>query len=64
MSNDPILRVRLNEGYCPEREDEQHCNHWWDGDACHACNFEGDWDQETETLQIPPSLASEVISGD
>lgn len=29
------------EGFCPEREDETHCEHWWDGDsACCNCGFE------------------------
>jgi len=22
---------------CPKREDKQHCNCWYDGDACCAC---------------------------
>lgn len=22
---------------CPESDDGQHCNHWYDGDACCYC---------------------------
>ena len=27
------------QGYCSEREDEKHCEHWWDGagNVCCAC---------------------------
>lgn len=25
------------EGYCVKSPDDQHCNCWWDGDACHFC---------------------------
>jgi hypothetical protein len=26
-----------DEGLCYAREDEQHCNCWWDGNACCSC---------------------------
>lgn len=22
---------------CPNREDDMHCIHWWDGEPCCAC---------------------------
>lgn len=25
------------EGYCHAREDQVHCEHWWDGDGCCSC---------------------------
>ena len=26
------------EGHCRRRDDEQHCDCWWDGAKCCACN--------------------------
>lgn len=26
-----------SEGYCSVREDETHCDCWWDGEACCSC---------------------------
>lgn len=32
----------ITEGCCPRREDEVHCEDWWDGDApCCACGHNG-----------------------
>lgn len=35
------LIIRKRDGYCPLREDEQHCEHWWDGGKCCGCDYEG-----------------------
>ena len=36
--------------YCPVREDQQHCNCWYDSAACCACGapaeLEHDWDSD------------------
>jgi len=31
------MSKNIDEGYCPARLDEIHCEHWWDGDKCHSC---------------------------
>jgi hypothetical protein len=33
-------------GYCSSREDETHCNHWWDGEACCNCGSLGMTDEQ------------------
>lgn len=31
-------KEKIEEGWCPVREDETHCVHWWDGDKpCCGC---------------------------
>ncbi len=35
------LIARKKDGYCPSREDETHCEHWWDGESCCNCEFAG-----------------------
>lgn len=34
--------------YCYEREDETHCEHWWDGEPCCSCEFTGGEISEVE----------------
>ncbi len=31
---------RVCEGYCDKREDETHCEHWWDGEPCCSCGHD------------------------
>jgi len=43
-SNEPMILVSgpidcsINECYCEAREDETHCQCWWDGDECCNCS--------------------------
>jgi hypothetical protein len=39
-------RVKHAEGYCIDRDDAQHCEHWWDGEPCCDCH-RGDWEKIT-----------------
>ena len=36
---EPLMKllVENDETPCPKREDKQHCNCWYDGEACCAC---------------------------
>jgi len=36
---------RTNNGHCPEREDGQHCHHWWDGGVCCGCGADSTYEQ-------------------
>lgn len=37
------LIERKKDGYCPCREDQTHCEHWWNDDGpCCNCDFEGE----------------------
>lgn len=40
------IEYMLDEEYCPRREDETHCECWWDGDACCSCGASGLTDVE------------------
>lgn len=35
---------------CPVREDGLHCDHWYDGEGCHACG-EGPMSEEARVQQ-------------
>ena len=39
----------MEEGFCPERGDETHCNCWWDEDICCACGHDP---MMTATMEI------------
>lgn len=30
-----------DDGHCEERHDGVHCDHWWDGEPCCACGYNG-----------------------
>lgn len=32
---------KLINGYCPKRDDELHCSHWWDAEPCCDCYYDG-----------------------
>lgn len=43
---------------CPKREDSQHCDCWYDGEACHACGDAAELDDEplratTSSIGLP-----------
>jgi hypothetical protein len=35
-----------HQGYCHKRQDETHCEHWWDGEPCHDCGAQASPDCE------------------
>lgn len=42
IAEDRLERIdECKEGYCPAREDETHCEHWWDGFECCDCKYNG-----------------------
>lgn len=50
--------------YCPAREDHQHCDCWWEGDACCACGAPGMTDDEKrECGMLDDSTAPAAIEG-
>ena len=40
IARDTLAGMKAD-GWCPSRDDETHCVHWWDGEeACCGCGFD------------------------
>jgi len=46
------------EGFCEQMFDGQHCEHWWDCEACCACGFDGGG-EDCDCPRHNPSLYDE-----
>ena len=46
----------LDEGYCPLRDDELHCDCWWECEPCCACSYDGPDDIDCDCPRHSPEL--------
>lgn len=51
----PAEHMSDDETPCPKRSDEQHCNCWYDGEACCACGS-ASMREELNSAFIRPTL--------
>jgi len=52
------MSATMQEGFCRERQDESHCNHWWDGGVCCDCGYGSHKEMKMDKSKIEACAAA------